>query len=230
MQAPSVTWQPPTPQPQRPKRLIASSFYDCPPLDKRLHNPVTGKSINLGNSDEARFRLALHEELKRMRKVALRLGRITDYGHWTLRPTKTKALLNGKLAVADLQADDVTYEVRQKGVDMRIGLDIASLAYQKDVDQIILIAGDSDFVPAAKLARRQGIDFVLDPMWNHINPDLHEHIDGRICCWPEPSHRNDMRDGSVGGRGLQPGIDLRDRQQTDALLHSNHPGHHLKPE
>ena len=42
----------------------------------------------------------------------------------------------------------------------------------------ILIAGDSDFVPAAKLARREGIDFLLDPMWNPIKPHLFEHIDG----------------------------------------------------
>ncbi len=29
---------------------------------------------------------------------------------------------------------------------MRIGLDIASLAYKKQVNQIVLISGDSDFV------------------------------------------------------------------------------------
>jgi uncharacterized LabA/DUF88 family protein len=69
-------------------------------------------------------------------------------------------------------------DIKQKGVDMKIGVDIASLAYKKQVDRIILIAGDSDFVPASKLARREGIDFILDPMWNHINPDLFEHIDG----------------------------------------------------
>lgn len=40
------------------------------------------------------------------------------------------------------------------------------------------MAGDSDFVPTAKLARREGIDFVLDPMWKTIKPDLMEHIDG----------------------------------------------------
>ena len=41
-----------------------------------------------------------------------------------------------------------------------------------------LIAGDSDFVPAAKFARKEGVDFILDPMMNHIDPSLHEHIDG----------------------------------------------------
>ena len=66
---------------------------------------------------------------------------------------------------------------------MRIGIDIASLAYKKQVDQIILIAGDSDFVPAAKLARREGIDFILDPMGADIKADLFEHIDGLETPW-----------------------------------------------
>lgn len=61
---------------------------------------------------------------------------------------------------------------------MRIGVDIASLAFKKQVDQIILISGDSDFVPAAKLARREGIDFIVDPMGASIADDLFEHIDG----------------------------------------------------
>ena len=61
---------------------------------------------------------------------------------------------------------------------MRIGIDIASMAYKKQVTKMILIAGDSDFVPAAKLARREGVDFVLNPMTASINKDLNEHIDG----------------------------------------------------
>ena len=52
----------------------------------------------------------------------------------------------------------------------------------------LLISGDSDFVPAAKLARREGIDFVLDPMWSAIRPDLHEHIDGLKSTCPRPDH------------------------------------------
>ena len=42
----------------------------------------------------------------------------------------------------------------------------------------MLISGDSDFVPAAKLACREGIDFILDPLFNPIKPDLFEHIYG----------------------------------------------------
>ena len=61
---------------------------------------------------------------------------------------------------------------------MRIGVDIASVTFKKQVYRIILISGDSDFVPAAKQARREGVDFILDPMRAPIKDDLFEHIDG----------------------------------------------------
>lgn len=154
-------------------------FYDCPPLSKKVHNPVTNRAIDLGKTPSAIWRNAFHDELRRLRKVALRLGYVNeDMAHWTIRPDKVKELFNAKTTVAQLTDQDVRYTAQQKGVDMRIGLDIASLAYKKQVDQIILVSGDSDFVPAAKLARREGIDFVLDPMWATIRDDLHEHIDG----------------------------------------------------
>ncbi|MGL4189653.1 MAG: NYN domain-containing protein [Sphaerotilus sulfidivorans] len=78
----------------------------------------------------------------------------------------------------DVSPGTVSLGLRQKGVDMRIGLDISTLAFKDHVDTVVLVAGDSDFVPAAKLARREGIEFILDPLWQQISPDLHEHIDG----------------------------------------------------
>nr|WP_289844754.1 NYN domain-containing protein [Treponema phagedenis] len=83
-----------------------------------------------------------------------------------------------RLQVTDITETDFDLVLRQKGVDMKIGIDIATLAYKKLADQIVLITGDSDFVPAAKLARREGIDFIVDPMGHKILPDLMEHIDG----------------------------------------------------
>ncbi len=77
-----------------------------------------------------------------------------------------------------LGEQDVYLGLRQKGVDMRIGLDIASITLKRQADTIVLVTGDSDFVPAAKLARREGVEFILDPMWQNISDDLLEHIDG----------------------------------------------------
>lgn len=93
-----------------------------------------------------------------------------------------KKLCNGRLKFEDLTEDDFCLEIDQKGVDMKIGLDIASMAYKHQVDQIVLISGDSDFVSAAKLARREGVDFILDPLGAPIKPDLFEHIDGLRTC------------------------------------------------
>ena len=91
------------------------------------------------------------------------------------------------MAINELEENDVILINKQKGVDMRIGIDIALLAYKHLVDRIVLIAGDSDFVPASKLARREGIDFILDPMWAPIKPDLFEHIDGLKSVFLDPN-------------------------------------------
>lgn len=89
-----------------------------------------------------------------------------------------------------LDANSVHLGLRQKGVDMRIGIDIAALSLKKQVSTIVLVSGDSDFVPAAKLARREGVDFVLDPLWQKVNADLFEHIDGLQSGLPKPGQGN----------------------------------------
>jgi hypothetical protein len=121
-----------------------------------------------------------------LRKVALRLGELHDGTQWLLRAEPTKRLLKREITVDQLTEHDVVYDTTQKGVDIKFGIDIASLAYKRLVERVVLITGDADFVPAAKLARREGLDVVLDPLWNHISPSLHEHIDGLKSVWPKP--------------------------------------------
>lgn len=153
-------------------------YYDCLPYDKKQHNPVTGKAIDFKKTEQYKFQVEFLEELKKKRKVALRLGVLEDRKRWIIKPSVTKSLLNKSFNIDDLTDEDVQFDFIQKRVDIKIGLDIASITLKKQVNQIILISGDSDFVPAAKLARREGIDFLLDPMWNPIKPHLFEHIDG----------------------------------------------------
>lgn len=153
-------------------------YYDCPPLIKKVHYPISHKCLDFSKSTTAIFKHELLTEIKKKRKCALRLGRIQDYDGWTLSTATIKSLLRGKKHFEDLTDNDFEYGMRQKQIDMKIGVDIASVAYKRQVERIVLVAGDADFVPAAKLARREGIDFILDPMWKPISPDLFEHIDG----------------------------------------------------
>lgn len=174
-------------------RLYRIFYYDCPPSEKVVYHPLTQKSVNLGKTDDFRWMTQFHRELIKRRKVALRRGEnLESQSGFQLRPPALKKLMRGDITLADLSEADFRLDITQKGVDMRIGLDIAALAAQGQVTQIIMISGDSDFVPAAKHARRAGIDFVLDPLWAPISDSLHEHIDGLWeCVAREPKNLED---------------------------------------
>lgn len=154
-------------------------YYDCRPSFKKVYHPLLRKTVDLGKEPQFRWNAAFLDALCSKRKFALRLGRLADeQARYLLKPDATKDLLSGKRAIVDLTVNDFSISIKQKGVDTRIGIDIVTMALKHQVDRIILIAGDSDFVPAAKFARREGIDVVLDPMNSPIKPELSEHIDG----------------------------------------------------
>lgn len=154
-------------------------YYDCLPSEKTIYNPITKKSDALGKTSLFTWQNAFLKELKSKRKFAIRLGRLSELNlRYVIKHESMKSLLSGEISVSDLSEEDFSLNIQQKGMDMKLGTDIASMALKHQVDQMILIAGDSDFVPAAKLARREGIDFILDPMGNTITDDLSEHIDG----------------------------------------------------
>ena len=159
-------------------------YYDCPPSARNIYHPLFKRSVDLKQDPLYSWSTAFFEELKCKRKFALRMGHLSDVSaQYCLRQSATKQLLSNRLTIDELTERDFYLDLTQKGVDMRIGIDIASLALKSQVDQIVLISGDCDFVPAAKFARREGIDFILDPMLHKIDPELNEHIDGiRTKC------------------------------------------------
>ena len=154
-------------------------YYDCPPVDKKIFHPIKGRVVDFSKEPTYAWANAFFDELKAKRKFALRMGRISSNdAYFQLSNDKVKKLVSGAIVPEDLVEQDFRVTFKQKEVDMKLGIDVSSLAYEGIVNQIILIAGDSDFVPAAKIARRKGIDFILDPMGRRISPDLSEHIDG----------------------------------------------------
>ena len=175
-------------------------------------------------SELALDRQALFEQLRKERKLALRLGKVNRDHDWALSPRLTKAALKTRQQLAPLQGlveqlhlsvdqaqqllaahdfwqsiqtNDVALGLRQKGVDMRIAIDIASLTLKQQVSTIVLVAGDSDFVPAAKLARREDMEFILDPLWQNVNVDLFEHIDALQSGLVRPSRESHLVDAST---------------------------------
>lgn len=167
-------------------KLYRIFYYDCPPMQGNVYHPLLKKPVNLGKSNVYEWATGFFDALSNKRKVALRMGTLQEReSAYRIKPKALKKLCRGEIGVSQLVESDFELDIVQKGVDMRIGLDIASMAHKKQVTQIVLIAGDSDFVPAAKHARREGIDFILDPMWQGIRPELNEHIDGLHTCTPK---------------------------------------------
>ena len=71
------------------------------------------------------------------------------------------------------QAQDVYFSLEQKGVDMRLGIDVATLALKQQVERIIVISGDTDMIPAIKLARREGVQVALVALQNGAGVNKH---------------------------------------------------------
>ena len=85
-----------------------------------------------------------------------------------------------KTPVAPATLTDADFEpiFEQKGVDMRIGLDIATYSNNRAVDRIILVSADTDCVPALKAGRKAGLQTVLiQPPGATLAPELFAHID-----------------------------------------------------
>ncbi len=163
------------------RRLYRIFYYDCPPISKKVYHPLLNKTIDFGRSADFQWSTEFLNELRKRRKFAVRLGLLSENtAQFRLKEDSLKKLIRKSISIDDLSEADFEFKVEQKGVDMRIGVDIISMALKKQVQQIILISGDSDFVPAAKQARREGLDVILAPMGAVIKPDLHEHIDGLI--------------------------------------------------
>lgn len=166
-------------EPQEPRDLYRIFYYDCPPLSRQITHPLTGNIINFAVGAGTQWANDLYKELANKRKVALRMGELAEnQATYILKSDALADILSNARDISSLTESDFRLEVKQKGVDMRIGLDVASISSCHYADQIVLIAGDSDFLPVAKMARRSGVDFILDPMKQRPRPNLLEHIDG----------------------------------------------------
>jgi len=156
--------------------LLRVYYYDAPPLQNKVRNPINGEEINLGASDLAKNAQRLHASLSKAEDFALRLGELKQNG-WTVKACALNKSDRSQQSIT-LTPQDIKPEIKQKGVDLRIGMDIACMALRKTVNSIILLTGDSDMVPALKLARREGLRvYCVQLDTQSITDELQIHTD-----------------------------------------------------
>ena len=113
-------------------------------------------------------------EVKLLDNFAVREGVLAFKG-WKLKPGIYNP--DGTLKHSALTDSDFRPDLQQKGVDTKIGLDLAWISYEKICNNVILVTGDSDFVPAIKTARRNGVFVTLYTLNHAIMPLLRENVD-----------------------------------------------------
>ncbi len=107
--------------------LLRAYYYHCPAYQG---NPPT---------DEERERYAAQRKffsaLERMPRCTVRLGRLAYRG-------KTRS---GRR------------QFEQKRVDILLGVDLALLSAKQAIREAVIVAGDSDFIPAVTVAKAEGV-------------------------------------------------------------------------
>lgn len=147
-------------------------YYDCAPYTGTVKLPVSGNTYTFTGND------AWLSELARKDLFAVRRGVLKFRGY---KPKRTPVSPAGSPTDADFDPD-----FEQKGVDMRIGLDIASYSANRCIERIVLVTNDTDCVPAMKYGRKAGLQTVIIELPNgKLAPELAMHADfKRTIAWP----------------------------------------------
>lgn len=154
--------------------LLRVYFYDAPPASGTLRNPIDNALVDLSAHPDHGRNLSLLQSIEMLPDTAFRQGETANHG-WALGDAALKNITEH--GTRPLTANDFVPNIEQKGVDLRIGLDIARLSLCKMVDVIVVVTGDSDMIPAFKFARREGVRIYLDHMGHGVKRDLKVHTD-----------------------------------------------------
>ena len=154
-------------------QLYRVFYYTADPLKHTTENPLSGDPIDFEKT--ARPYQQLIDTVESLPDFAVRKGTLLQPG-WEVGPAAFRGVEKG--TKKSVVPKDLRPKITQKGVDLRIGLDIASLALKHLVDAVVLVTGDSDMIPAMKLARREGLRVYLDTLNNQgARHDLKVHAD-----------------------------------------------------
>ena len=157
--------------------LLRIYYYDAPPAGDTLENPIDKSQVDLATTPVNKDATKFLRDIENSENVAFRRGELVVHG-WSLRKSALRGASDGTLAIT---AGDIAPRIEQKGVDLRIGLDIARISLARLADVIVVVTGDSDMVPAFKFARREGVRVYLEPLRsNFVRRELKVHSDATL--------------------------------------------------
>lgn len=159
------------------EELVRIFFYHAEPFDGTVELPVSGVNFDFKTTNEYSKKKDFLKKLSLKDYVAIRRGK-TIFTKWDLNNSVIdKFRADPTYTVTD---DDYSANIQQKGVDIKIGLDVAWISEHNEIAKLVLVTADSDFVPAMKFARREGVQIVVGqykPYTAFLSHDFREHAD-----------------------------------------------------
>ena len=157
------------------EELFRLFYYDCAPYGGKRKD-LSGGLVDFSLKQQFEYQTQLLGEIGTKEYVAVRLGEVRFRG-WKPRKHVGNRIWRAGVAGFRIYPKDFEANFQQKGVDMRVGLDVATLSMNRLVERIVLVAADSDFIPAMKLARREGVQIVLAKLGQKSVKELEGHAD-----------------------------------------------------
>ena len=171
----------------RPHALLLNSstvfcFTRRTPIEDRSAHPISGREIDFSTTPLAQNSDWLLDGLEQSPNFAVRRGDLIFRG-WRIGESAQRAFEADP--TKNLEESDLVPHLVQKGVDMRIGLDIAAMALKRLVNTIVILTGDADMVPAMRLARREGLRVGLCSLgFRGVRSELRAHADFEVKWSP----------------------------------------------
>ncbi len=133
--------------------LLRTYYYDSPPYQS--NPPSTDESTRFAK------RQRFFQSLRQLPKFEVREGRCARY--WNKDASK--------------------WDFEQKRVDVLFSVDLVRLASKGKLERVILLTGDSDFLPAVSVAKDEGVQVRLlhSPNRKEVHRDLWDAADERIA-------------------------------------------------
>lgn len=132
--------------------FLRAYYYNCPPYQSA--DPTPKERQLVANAD--RF----YYSLRKVPNLEVRMGRLAFRG-------------------VSQETGEPIFE--QKRIDVQLAVDLLTLAFSRQMATAVLMAGDSDFIPAVNAAKDQGVRVVLfSGQKNPAHRDLFAAADQRV--------------------------------------------------
>lgn len=155
-------------------------YYDAKPRGDKLHFPLSGAPALAEDvrQEVVQTNLDVIKNLKNRPFFAVRLGD-TEFRGWKVKRKIFDSAAKSEVDSVEITNKSLVPDIRQKGVDARLGLDIATLALKQFVDIIVLVAGDADFASPVAFARKEGRQVLLVTLGQSVQDKLRNSAD--VC-------------------------------------------------